>query len=65
MKVSALFTGEKVSFCQRNYRPLNHLEEDVFLFASNLREALSAGFILDGNIFIDWHCCPHVSALFG
>ena len=39
--------------------PLNHIEEDVFLFASNPCEASSAGFILDE------HCCSHVSAAFG
>ena len=44
---------------KKNSGPLNHIEEDVFLFASNPCEASSAGFILDE------HCCSHVSAAFG
>ena len=50
---SVLSAGQEVSLCQRNSGPLNHLEEDVFLFASNPREASSAGFILDEHISID------------
>ena len=41
--------GQEVSLCQRNSGSLNHLEEDVSLFASNPRETSSAGFILNGT----------------
>ena len=46
---SILFNGQEVLLCQRNSGPSNHLEVDVLLFGSNSREALSAGFILDGT----------------
>ena len=46
---SVLSAGQEVSLCQINSGLLNHLEEDVFLFVSNPREASSAGFILDGK----------------
>ena len=49
MMASALSGDQEVSLCQINSGPLNHLEEYVFLFASNPREASSAGFILDGT----------------
>ena len=37
MMASVLSTGQEVSFCLRTAGTLNHLEEDLFLFASNLR----------------------------
>ena len=42
-----LFNGQEISLCQRNPGPLNRLEEDVFLFASNPYEASSVGFSLE------------------
>ena len=50
---SVLSAGQEVSLCQRNFGPLNHLEEDAFLFSTNPREASSAGFILDGT-YVHW-----------
>ena len=50
MMASVLSAGQEISFCQRNSGPINHLEEDWFLFAPNPREASSAGFILDRTI---------------
>ena len=46
---SVLSADKELSLCHRNSGPLNHLEEDLFLFASNPREASSAGFIFDGT----------------
>ena len=40
---SVLSTSQNVSLCRRNDGPLNHLEEDVFLLASNPHETQSAG----------------------
>ena len=45
MSVSVLSTGQEVSLGQINSGPLNHLEEDVFLFAFNPLVASSARFI--------------------
>ena len=47
---SFLSAGQEISFCQRNSGPINHLEEDLFSFAPNPREASSAGLILDTTI---------------
>ena len=46
---SVCSAGQEVSLCQRNSGSLNHLEEDVSLFAPNPRETSSAGFILNGT----------------
>ena len=50
MMASVLSAGQEISFCQRNSGPINHLEEDLFLFAPNPRETSSAGFILGRTI---------------
>ena len=50
MMASFLSAGQGISFCQRNSGPINHLEEDLFSFAPNPREASSAGLILDTTI---------------
>ena len=44
---SVLFNGQEISLCQRNSGHLNHLQEDMFLFASNPHEASSVGFSLE------------------
>ena len=43
MMASVLSTGQEVSLCQEISCSLNHLEEDVFLFASNPHKASSVG----------------------
>ena len=42
MMASFLSAGQEVSLYQRNPGFLNHLEENVFLFASNTHEASSS-----------------------
>ena len=49
MMASVFSGGQEVLLCQRNSGPLNHLEEDVFLCASNPCEESSVLFILDGT----------------